>query len=142
MQLKPDLKYRTLTIDIHLQSIRVLALSKNSANGANRANRGAGNPVLGQLSGREHVGAGSEPAPTTGKKFILPGGFLFPGRTNCEILLSKTRPQPLRFSNQQVFTLKMRFGDIKKRCKKCKKCKKSLRRSLRCPPDDWTHENP
>ena len=68
MQLKPDLKCRTLTIDIHLQSIRVLALSKNRANGANRANRGAGNPVLGQLSGRKHVGAGSEPAPTTGKE--------------------------------------------------------------------------
>jgi len=90
-----------------------LALSKNSANGANRANRGAGNPVLGQPGGREHVGAGSKPAPTTGIKFILPGGFLFPGSTNYEILLSKTRPQPPRFTNQQVFTMKMRFGAIK-----------------------------
>jgi hypothetical protein len=95
---------------------------------------------MSQPESREHVGAGSEPAPTTGKKnsFFL-AGFIFPGRTNCEILLSKTRPQPLRFTNQQVFTLKMRFGAIKKRCKKCKK---SLRRLLRCPPDYWTHENP
>jgi hypothetical protein len=71
-----------------------LALSKNSANGANRANRGAGDPVLGQLSGREHVGAGSEPAPTTGKKYILPGGFPLPGQNKLRNFIEQN-PAPV-----------------------------------------------